>query len=124
MTEPSKPPRTCPACESPLSTAKLAGVRVDGCESCGGVWMDAGEVQKLASWPAALEAVGRRFKGATVHLSLGKIGCPACGGALAPHEYSSLRGIELDRCQACGGLWLDAGEAQQIAARLLEPPKA
>lgn len=117
-------PRICPACESPLATARLAGVAVDGCEQCGGVWLDAGEVQKLASWPAALQAVGRRFKGAAVNLSLGKLGCPACGGPLEPHEFPSMRGIELDRCSACEGLWLDAGEARQLAARLLEPPKA
>ncbi|HEY3447661.1 MAG TPA: zf-TFIIB domain-containing protein [Myxococcales bacterium] len=124
MTDPIKPTRPCPACEGPLSTARLAGVTVDGCDQCGGVWMDAGEIQKLAGWPAALEAVGRRFKGSSVNLSLGKLGCPACGGALEPHEFPSLRGIELDRCASCGGLWLDAGEARQIAARLLEPPRA
>ncbi|MGC4118672.1 MAG: zf-TFIIB domain-containing protein [Myxococcales bacterium] len=120
----SQPPRTCPACESALCAVRLAGVTVDGCETCGGVWMDAGEIQKLASWPAALEAVGRRFKGATVNLSLGKLGCPACGGELEPHEFPSLRGIELDQCTTCRGLWLDAGEARQVAARLLEPPRA
>jgi len=121
-TNPSQPSRTCPACETPLSTATLAGVTVDGCDGCGGVWLDAGEIQKLGSWPAALDAVGRRFKGGVL-LSLGKIACPACKGPLQPYEFRSLPGIELDRCASCGGLWLDAGEAQRIAARLAEGPK-
>lgn len=123
MAQPSQPKRTCPACETPMSTVRVAGVAVDGCDACGGVWLDAGEVQRLGNWPAALDAVGRRFKPNTPSLSLGKIVCPACSGALEPHELQSLPGIELDQCASCGGLWLDAGEAQQIAARLAEPPK-
>ena len=33
--------------------------------------------------------------------------CPACHQAMLILEY---KGIELDHCQGCGGVWLDAGE--------------
>ena len=38
--------------------------------------------------------------------------CPKCGSDLTP-EVS--RGIEIDRCASCGGMWLDAGELDALA---------
>jgi len=33
--------------------------------------------------------------------------CPKCGMKLIEVDYKSLK---IDRCSACGGIWLDAGE--------------
>ena len=33
--------------------------------------------------------------------------CPKCGMKLIEVDYKSLK---IDRCSACGGVWLDAGE--------------
>ncbi len=38
--------------------------------------------------------------------------CPKCGGDL--HEVL-FRGIKIDRCAACGGVWLDNGELEKLA---------
>lgn len=40
--------------------------------------------------------------------------CPACAQSLVVFE---LDGIEVDRCLACGGTWLDDGELALIAQR-------
>jgi uncharacterized protein len=40
--------------------------------------------------------------------------CPKCGGAL---EAADFQGVEIDRCKACGGVWLDAGEMERGAGR-------
>ena len=40
--------------------------------------------------------------------------CPACGESLVTFE---LKGIEIDQCQACGGIWLDSGEVDEILER-------
>lgn len=40
--------------------------------------------------------------------------CPACAEPLVVFE---LEGIEIDRCLACGGTWLDEGEVALIAER-------
>ena len=37
--------------------------------------------------------------------------CPKCREPMAAFE---LEGIEIDRCLACGGTWLDAGELEMI----------
>jgi hypothetical protein len=38
--------------------------------------------------------------------------CPKCGMELTEIEY---RGIQLDKCFSCGGVYLDDGELEQIA---------
>lgn len=40
--------------------------------------------------------------------------CPKCGADLTHEEYS---GVEVDRCHACGGVWFDAGEVEQVLAQ-------
>ena len=35
--------------------------------------------------------------------------CPKCGMNLIEVDYKSLK---IDRCSACGGVWLDAGELE------------
>ena len=39
--------------------------------------------------------------------------CPKCGAELIPVPY---RGIELDKCPRCQGVWLDFGELDQVVA--------
>lgn len=38
--------------------------------------------------------------------------CPKCGTTLQEVEY---RGVHLDQCPGCGGIFLDAGELDQVA---------
>jgi hypothetical protein len=38
--------------------------------------------------------------------------CPKCGMQLVEIDY---RGIKIDRCTACDGVWLDAGELEEIS---------
>jgi len=38
--------------------------------------------------------------------------CPKCGMQLVEIDY---RGVKIDRCTACEGVWLDAGELEEIS---------
>ena len=38
---------TCPRCGGSLKESKFEDVTVDTCEKCAGVWLDAGELQRL-----------------------------------------------------------------------------
>ena len=38
--------------------------------------------------------------------------CPKCGMQLVEIDY---RTIKIDRCTSCDGVWLDAGELEQIS---------
>lgn len=38
--------------------------------------------------------------------------CPKCGMELIAIDY---KGIEVDKCSACEGVWLDAGELESVS---------
>ena len=38
--------------------------------------------------------------------------CPKCGMNLVEIDYKS---IKIDKCSSCAGVWLDAGEMEQVA---------
>ena len=40
--------------------------------------------------------------------------CPRCGGALKENKFQE---ISIDTCEKCGGVWLDAGELEQLTQR-------
>lgn len=46
--------------------------------------------------------------------------CPKCGMDL---QTVSFRDVEIDRCFACGGVWLDDGELEKIARAEVQEKK-
>ena len=38
----------CPDCHEPLIAFELKGIEIDHCLSCGGTWLDAGELEMIA----------------------------------------------------------------------------
>lgn len=46
--------------------------------------------------------------------------CPACNQAMLILEY---KGIELEHCPGCGGVWLDAGELGLLLHGVPEAPE-
>ncbi len=40
--------------------------------------------------------------------------CPKCGEALKERSFQK---IAIDQCTACHGIWLDAGELEQVAEK-------
>jgi Zn-finger nucleic acid-binding protein len=77
------------------------------CPGCSGLLLDEAEVA------AALG--GRKPDAARVAaLPASKVACPRDGKAMRSLEH---KGVELDLCEACGSLWLDAGELEKVTAR-------
>jgi hypothetical protein len=40
--------------------------------------------------------------------------CPKCGAALKERSFQK---VVIDQCTACSGIWLDAGELEQVAGK-------
>jgi hypothetical protein len=45
--------------------------------------------------------------------------CPKCPGSL---ESSTFQGFALDRCQNCGGIWMDKGELEGVIRKISRGP--
>jgi len=46
-------------------------------------------------------------------------GCPKCSGKLEAYSFQE---VALDRCDTCGGIWLDNGELEAIVAKINRSP--
>ena len=111
----------CPVCGNALATMTVADVTVDVCRGgCGGIWFDNQEVRKLDDKEEAageeLLDIERDPNVAVDHDA--QWGCPRCGHpAMTRHFYSPNRGVEVDECPRCGGVWLDAGELAAVRSQ-------
>ena len=106
----------CPACGNELSQAVAGGVTLDVCiGSCGGIWFDAFELQRVAKSPPGEIALSIMASPMAQIDRARKRRCPKCDGiVLMRHFFSPKRRVEVDECPSCGGYWLDAGELAAI----------
>ena len=67
------------------------------------------EREQLAKLKAKQEAEAKETakKATSMH-------CPKCGESLKARSFQK---IEIDQCTGCGGIWLDAGELEQVAEK-------
>lgn len=43
-----------------------------------------------------------------------KFNCPGCEGTMRIVNYAGDSGVHIDRCESCGGVWLDSDELEHI----------
>ncbi len=105
----------CPVCvKSDMVVLELEEIEVDHCLSCGGVWLDAGELELLMG---AADRAAARDKLRDTGVAAGSRKCPICGKTMEKAVSSSAEGeVTLDRCPAGHGIWFDDGELQAVLA--------
>lgn len=109
--------RVCPICRQPLLQRRVADMYVDGCNDCGGVWFDQDELTALArNDPGAMNIVDEQFRNPLETASPPEATrrCPVCSIALEEQELRHARGIKVDGCRRCKGIWLDDGELSAL----------
>lgn len=101
----------CPRCRTALQPAAVPqrSVEVDRCPQCRGIWFDDGEIAAVIGAPAVahLEIPPVSPANESVH-------CPRCRQSLTIFTFPGTVTVA-DGCRRCGGVWLDAGEIQEIA---------
>lgn len=106
----------CPRCDTALVPLVFAQVEVDVCDRCGGIWVDAGELEAILTRgdaPAGdpvLQLLSRTGRG----VDAGAL-CPRCDARMIEVRTSDL---VADRCPDGHGLWFDGGE---LGGLLREP---
>lgn len=103
--------RVCVKCDGILDRGTFGGVEVDLCATCGGLWLDKGEIERLGELTASeIEALRRMLIPVPGPLPVASdlpTACVACTGKL---KEVVLGPIRVDFCAQCQGLWLDRGE--------------
>lgn len=103
----------CPACNEPLVSFELEGVEIDHCISCGGTWLDGGEMEQIAELAGAEPG---KLSDALVRGGGGKHGKRVCLRCPSKLRVVSVEKIEIDRCPYGHGLWFDRGELKAVIA--------
>jgi uncharacterized protein len=70
------------------------------------------ERELLAKLKAKQESEAKAASEKTAHMR-----CPKCG---EPLKARSFQKIEIDQCTGCNGIWLDAGEMEQVAGKEID----
>ncbi len=109
----------CPRDGTVLQHVKLAGVELDKCHQCDGIWFDHGELEQLrdAQLPEAEELLERQYGNPEVTPGKveGYMRCPRCDdGRLQQITYTYMNPVRIDRCESCLGMWLDDEELDAI----------
>jgi len=107
----------CPVCKNAMITLELADVEIDYCIDCGGIWLDAGELELLLGQPEKARQLLDSFKIDSKSAEKPRK-CPICDKKMqkiivGPSKPTLL----IDKCRRGDGLWFDKGELQDIFNR-------
>lgn len=107
----------CPACKDAAltETSPRAGLAVDHCPTCGGAWLDIGEVYAFTKDPQAAQAALKAAYGRTLPSVRS---CPRCSREMKTARLAA-SGVLIEACPGCGGNWFDKGELAVFAASLV-----
>lgn len=91
---------------------------VDRCNSCGRLWLDDGEMQRLLRDKGAVEgADAGPFGRESARAALGDRVCPRDQRELLEIKHPQRPDVTIEICPACRGVLLDAGELRQISGQ-------
>ena len=107
----------CPVCENAMITLELADVEIDYCPDCGGIWLDAGELELLLDERAKAKQLLDSFKIDDKSPEKARK-CPICRKKMRKITVgSSEPALLIDKCRGGDGLWFDKGELQDVLDR-------
>jgi len=107
----------CFGCGTAMRKGNRDGVLVDACPNCGGVWLDAGELE-------ALERRESRERAGLLHQARQELAeemqqvlkivdmCPRCQAARLKRTHR--HGVQIDYCPNCKGLYFDDRELERV----------
>lgn len=114
----------CLSCHHPLVNVQeshfFRHLTYDVCNTCGGMWLDRGELDKIAlQTPGSVEQSSlyemreeEDKKSLPRTLSVRCLRCP--NQMMIKMHFMGESRILLDTCENCGGLWVDGGELTKI----------
>jgi Zn-finger nucleic acid-binding protein len=107
--------RECPVHWVPLEPRTIEVVRAfdvvaDVCPTCQGVFLDKGEIKRITGHDQLHDLLTKHVG----YDSDSQRVCPSCGSIM---DMEDADGTKVDVCLTCFGVWLDAGELEQLRAK-------
>ena len=104
----------CPKCISPMQAVEFAGVTLERCTDCQGLWFDEFVKEELMKRKGAgrvdpgSAATGRMWN------QIDHILCPRCSIPMLRMVDPKQPHIWFESCKVCGGSFYDAGEFRDL----------
>jgi Zn-finger nucleic acid-binding protein len=105
----------CPKCGAQMSTADVGGVTIDRCPTCGGMWFDAMELDKVLASREVREAAKKLDSLPPAKESRERMHCPRDKGWLIRMAALGQPHVHYESCKVCGGAFLDSGELRDLS---------
>jgi len=106
-----KPVTICPKCAGSLEQVVCAGIEVDRCRYCKGIWFDSLEVETLKTVKGSESLdIGNLKISSNVDKITEHVDCPRCHRQMIRMVDIDQHCIWYEKCPACYGVWLDAGK--------------
>lgn len=111
-------PLKCPRCRSDMQALRLGETEGRECAQCGGLWLDADTLDRLASehdqLVAATSVLAARIPLTPTPADIVRyVPCPVCEKLMNRTNFAHASGVILDVCKG-HGVWLDRGELQRV----------
>ena len=107
----------CPECAVPMDAVSKQGIDLHTCHQCNGAWLPRSAIIALYRAAARHDEIPDV---ASLHLEDGgtgrALGCPACRDQAL--FIVRIKGVELDVCRQCSGIFFDQGEMAALRDRL------
>ena len=103
----------CPLCKEPMIVLELNEVEIDHCLACGGIWLDAGELELLLEGAEEKDKLLSSFE-VDKSSKEKRRKCPICLRRMEKVLCGTQRRVRIDKCRNNDGLWFDKGELHDI----------
>jgi Zn-finger nucleic acid-binding protein len=126
------PMAQCPACDGDFTDETIRGITVGACAECRGVWLTAGDFERLVGAEVAMaldgwteEPTECRYCRRPLGFSRECLGCGKLSVVHCPRGHGKMNAaiveigggeFELDRCPSCRGVWIDRHERTHVEA--------
>ena len=111
----------CPKCKGELNHSQQGPYTCRFCNGCEGIWISGKEINKILrneTEVESFEGVSEFLEGEKEQLKNGS--CPECSGQHL--NVRIVKGVELDICGKCNGVFFDKNELSNIFTKGLGDP--
>ena len=105
----------CSKCSSPMVKVTFAGIEVDRCSGCQGLFFDEFEKEQLQKIKGAGAIDSGGAKAGREFNKVDRINCPRCSSRMIRMVDIDQPHIWFEHCTVCGGSFFDAGEFRDLA---------
>ncbi|MGO9243539.1 MAG: zf-TFIIB domain-containing protein [Verrucomicrobiia bacterium] len=114
----------CPRCSKPLEDQQLDDIAFRCCRDCKGMLIRHTDLIGVLenSWHAVSQetAEATSFRAPEGWQNAAALNCPDCHKTMDKYGYMGIAAIQINRCDPCAELWLDADELQNMVLALAQ----